>query len=154
MSIFRRRFHKFTQHSTSNEQCSKPKGWLFDIGDDKLPNYIGIIISQYKDPYLPISIMECHWRVFNAAQIMFKRRIAKSASQSNSSLAFILIWGLYRRYSRLFLLYNIYIVYIYIYIVIGYMECDSKDFCRIPHEHPLNTYSLGIQSPSENGNGA
>ena len=26
-------------------------GWLFDIGDEKLPNYIGIIISQYKDPY-------------------------------------------------------------------------------------------------------
>ena len=25
-------------------------GWLFDIGDDKLPNYMGIIISQYKDP--------------------------------------------------------------------------------------------------------
>ena len=25
-----------------------------------LPSYIGIIISQYKDPYKPISKMECH----------------------------------------------------------------------------------------------
>ena len=25
-----------------------------------LPNYMGIIISQYEDPYKPISIMECH----------------------------------------------------------------------------------------------
>lgn len=39
---------------------SKP-GWLFDIlylGD--YPNYLGIIISTYKDPYKPISIIECH----------------------------------------------------------------------------------------------
>ena len=34
-----------------SEQCSRAPGWLFDIGDDKLPNYMGIIISQYKDPY-------------------------------------------------------------------------------------------------------
>ena len=27
-----------------------------------LPSYIGIIISQYKDPYTPTSIMECHTR--------------------------------------------------------------------------------------------
>ena len=26
-------------------------GWLFDIGDETLPNYMGIIMSQYKDPY-------------------------------------------------------------------------------------------------------
>ena len=24
------------------EQCSRAPGWLFDIGDDKLPNYMGI----------------------------------------------------------------------------------------------------------------
>ena len=35
-------------------------GWLFDIGEIILPNYMGIIISQYKDPYKPISIMEGH----------------------------------------------------------------------------------------------
>ena len=40
---------------TPNEQCSKP--WLFRI---ILPNYMGVIRSQYKDPYKPISIMECH----------------------------------------------------------------------------------------------
>ena len=32
----------------SNE---KKPGWLFDIGDEILPNYIGIIICHYKDPY-------------------------------------------------------------------------------------------------------
>ena len=32
----------------SNE---KSPGWLFDIGDDKLPSYIGIIMNHYKDPY-------------------------------------------------------------------------------------------------------
>ena len=41
----------------SNE---KTLGWLFLIGDDKLPSYMGIMISQYKDPYKPTSIMECH----------------------------------------------------------------------------------------------
>ena len=62
---------------------SRAPGWLFDIGDDKLPNYMGIIIllnfilyiygdyyttqldgdyviSQYKDPYKPIRIQ---WHV-------------------------------------------------------------------------------------------
>ena len=34
--------------SASNE---KNPGWLFDIGDEILPSYIGIIISHYKDPY-------------------------------------------------------------------------------------------------------
>ena len=29
---------------------------------------MGIIISQYKDPYKPISTMECHPRVLKAAQ--------------------------------------------------------------------------------------
>ena len=41
-------------------------GWLFDIGDEILPNYMGIIRSQYKDPiYKTISIMEGHvWVLF------------------------------------------------------------------------------------------
>ena len=30
------------------------------IGDEILPNYMGITISQYKDPHKQISIMECH----------------------------------------------------------------------------------------------
>ena len=38
----------------SNE---KNLGWLGYIGDDILPNYIGmIIISPYKDPYKPTRI--------------------------------------------------------------------------------------------------
>ena len=31
--------------------------------------YMGIAISQYKDPYEPISSMKCHWWVLNAAQM-------------------------------------------------------------------------------------
>ena len=29
----------------------KYPGWLGYIGHEKLPNYIGIIINHYKDPY-------------------------------------------------------------------------------------------------------
>ena len=32
----------------SPEQCSFHPGWLFDIGDEILPNYMGIIIRQKK----------------------------------------------------------------------------------------------------------
>ncbi len=46
------------RHNLSSVQFTP--GWLFDIGDEILPNYMGIIISQYKNPYKPISIMECH----------------------------------------------------------------------------------------------
>ena len=46
--------------TSSPQHCSKAPGWLFDIGDEKLPNYMGMIIGQYKDPYYkPISITEC-----------------------------------------------------------------------------------------------
>ena len=44
------------------EQCSFHPGWLFDIGDDIIPNYMGIIISQYKDPYKPTRIQ---WKVIH-----------------------------------------------------------------------------------------
>ena len=37
----------------------KTPGWLGYIRDEKLPSYIGIILSHYKDPYQPTSIMEC-----------------------------------------------------------------------------------------------
>ncbi len=33
-------------------------GCLWYIGDEKLPNYMGIIINQDNDPYYPTSIME------------------------------------------------------------------------------------------------
>ena len=39
-------------------------GWLFDIGDSTTQFNIGIVISQYKDPYKPISIMECQPKGF------------------------------------------------------------------------------------------
>ena len=41
----------------SHEQWFKTWGWLFDIGDEILPKYIGVILSQYKDPYKPISLI-------------------------------------------------------------------------------------------------
>ena len=43
-------------------------GWLGYIGDDKLPNYMGILINHYKDPYLTTSIMESE-RVFFVAHM-------------------------------------------------------------------------------------
>ena len=53
----------------SGEQCSFHPGWLGDARDENLPSYIGIILSQYKDPYKPISIMECHRGLVHAAQV-------------------------------------------------------------------------------------
>ena len=36
-------------------------GWLFDIGDEILPKYMGIISETIiRIPIKPISIMECH----------------------------------------------------------------------------------------------
>ena len=40
----------------SGEQCSFHPGWLGYTRDENLPSYIGIILSQYNDPYKPISI--------------------------------------------------------------------------------------------------
>ena len=37
----------------------KKNDWLGYIRDEILPSYIGIIMSLYKDPYQPASIMEC-----------------------------------------------------------------------------------------------
>ena len=44
------------------EQCSRAPGWLFDIGlySQLYEDLMGIIVRQYKDPYKPISMMECH----------------------------------------------------------------------------------------------
>ena len=40
---------------------TKTRGCLLYIGGfTKTTHYIGIIISQYKDPYQPITLMECH----------------------------------------------------------------------------------------------
>ena len=38
-----------------------------------LLNYMGIIISQYKDAYKPISIMECHKGLVHAAQLSLRQ---------------------------------------------------------------------------------
>ena len=41
------------------EQCSVHPGWLCDIGDEMLPDYMGIIFKKnITIPYKPISIME------------------------------------------------------------------------------------------------
>ncbi len=39
-----------------------------------LPSYMGVIICHYKDPYEPISIMECHKGFLNVAQPPFRVR--------------------------------------------------------------------------------
>ena len=38
-----------------------------------LPRYIGIIISQYKDPYRPTSIMECQQGFERCSIVFFER---------------------------------------------------------------------------------
>ena len=47
-------------------------GWLFEIGDFSTQIYC-FFINQYKDPYKPISILECHVSVLNAAQMETKK---------------------------------------------------------------------------------
>ena len=42
-----------------NLSSDQNRGCLLYIGNFTT-HYIGIIISQYKDPYQPISLMECH----------------------------------------------------------------------------------------------
>ena len=52
------------------EQCKKTQRlFFFDLGDEILPNYMGIIIGQYQDPSKPISRMKCHKGLFHAAQL-------------------------------------------------------------------------------------
>ena len=41
-----------------------------------LPKYIGIITSHYKDPYEPISIMECHKGLFHVSQMGWNHHLA------------------------------------------------------------------------------
>ena len=55
----------------------KRPGWLFDIGDEILPNYMGIIISQYKDPYETTSTMESK-RFFFVAHIIFSPSLGRT----------------------------------------------------------------------------
>ena len=47
----------------------KNPGWLGYIRDEILPSYIGIIINQYKDPYLLTSIMASR-KVFFVAHLL------------------------------------------------------------------------------------
>ena len=47
----------------NNWAVTKNTGYLVYIGDEILPSYIGIVISRYKDPYRPLSMMEYHVRV-------------------------------------------------------------------------------------------
>ena len=42
--------HHFSKLTIFSHEKRAP-GWLFDIGDEILPNCMGIIIGHYKDPY-------------------------------------------------------------------------------------------------------
>ncbi len=69
--------------SSGPEQCWKrAPGWLFDIWGWNLPNYMGIVISQYKDPYKPISIMECHRGFLTLLTWLSSRLYQKESSTS------------------------------------------------------------------------
>ena len=56
---------------TPPEQCFhfNPVG-CFILGI-LLPGVMGIVIGHYKDPYSPISNIECHVRVSNVAHLLF-----------------------------------------------------------------------------------
>ncbi len=47
----RNRTSRSSDYSNKNLSSVENPGWLFDIGDEQLPNYMEIIISHYKDPY-------------------------------------------------------------------------------------------------------
>ena len=53
-------FDLYAGHGSFQMSSEKNPGCLGYIGDEILPSYVGIIISHYKDPYEPISRMECH----------------------------------------------------------------------------------------------
>ena len=36
----------FEKSRSINEQTKKPNGWFFDIGDEILPSYMGIIVNH------------------------------------------------------------------------------------------------------------
>ena len=61
--------------SSVQDKVSKqwPKPWLLAVyrgwNDEILPSYIWIIISHYKDPYQPTSIMECQQGLVHVAHL-------------------------------------------------------------------------------------
>ena len=55
----------------SNEK--RAPGCLGCIGDEILPNHMGILISQYKDPYQPTSIMESSKGFFRGSHGLMQR---------------------------------------------------------------------------------
>ena len=61
------------------EQCSVHPGWLFGMGDEKLPSYMGIILSQHQDPYQTTSKMESNKVIFfrssDAVQSFLRSRV-------------------------------------------------------------------------------
>ena len=63
-----------------------------------LPNYMRIIMSQYKDPYKPTSIMECHKGFFHAAHIFPWRTHHRPMVCCGISLALLGILGFFTSY--------------------------------------------------------
>ena len=55
----------------SNEK--RAPGCLGCIGDELLPSYMGVLISQYKDPYQPTSIMESSKGFFRGSHGLMQR---------------------------------------------------------------------------------
>ena len=66
--------HRFTPLTLEDVQLSSDQnlGYLLYIWD--YPFVVGVIISHHKDPYEPISIMECHKGFLNVAQPPFQVR--------------------------------------------------------------------------------
>ena len=77
--------------SVGSNSTEKIELWLFAvyIGDDKLPSFIGIIISHCKDPYEPIIKVECHWWVLKVAQLEFSRLAPISTGVKNYALSLL-----------------------------------------------------------------
>ena len=90
------------------EQCffGPLVGCLLDIGDDKLPNYnMGIIIGQYKDPYKPRSIMECHKGLVHAAHDVFPLKRPKGARQDRVEKVTKQEDGFFRKHTHFWAIY-------------------------------------------------
>ncbi len=78
-----------------NEQCSFHPGWLGYIRDEILPRYIGIIISHYKDPYQPTSML-VFYLIFVFSLFMLADKIQGSPAIFFVRVKVSLLWGMSR----------------------------------------------------------
>ena len=66
--------HQWRVHHLGELSNEKNPGWLGYIGDEILPNYIGIIISHYKDAYKPVLESNKVFFFFFAAQLKSQKK--------------------------------------------------------------------------------